>query len=89
MGQVLLPDGKPAPGAEVWLLWVGDDSYDAEPAETVRTDAEGRFSVTMLEGLHYALSLRAEGGGLSQMTPVSFEEPAKVIVLRVEAGTAQ
>jgi protocatechuate 3,4-dioxygenase beta subunit len=86
-GQVLLPDGKPAPGAEVWLLHAGDDRHECcEPIETVRADAEGRFSVTILQGVHYGLALH---GRLSEMTPVSFEAAPKAIVLRVEAGTVQ
>ena len=48
-GQVLLPDGKPASGAKVWLAC-------CDSVETVDADADGRFSLRIMEGLKYTLN---------------------------------
>jgi hypothetical protein len=89
-GLVLLPDGKPAPGLEVWLL-VGDDKHDGyDVGDQIRTDSEGRFAFTILQGIEYVVELKLGEGGLSSDTvPVSFDDVRGPIVLRVEHRTGQ
>jgi Carboxypeptidase regulatory-like domain len=89
-GLVLLPDGKPAPGVEVWLL-AGDDRHDGyDVADQIRTDSDGRFSFVVLQGFKYVVEVRLdEGGPGSNTVPVSLDDVRGPIVLRVERRTAQ
>ena len=89
-GQVMSPDGKPAPGMEVWLC-VEDDKHDGyDVAEEIRADSEGRFSFTVLQGIKYVVEVRLGDGELSPDTvPVSFDFIRGPIVWRVDRRTTQ
>jgi Carboxypeptidase regulatory-like domain len=82
---VILPDGKPAPGLEIWLL-VGDDKHEGvDVGEQIRSDSNGRFSFTILQGLRYFLEVRSDEGGLSSdRVPVLFEATRGLIVLQTK-----
>jgi RNA polymerase sigma factor (sigma-70 family) len=43
-GRVLDPDGKPAPGAPVYLVGRKKDGVEAKPQRIATTDADGRFT---------------------------------------------
>jgi hypothetical protein len=89
-GLVLLPEGRPAPGLEVWLR-VGDDKHDGyDLAEQVRSDSEGRFSFTVFQGLKYFVELRSDEGGQSpDPVPVVFDDIRSPIVLRLKRRTPE
>ena len=50
-GVVVWPDGRPVPSASI-ALWDGEASW-RQVASGIDTDAEGRFSYTVYEGLSY------------------------------------
>ncbi len=82
-GRVLLPNGEPSAESYLWLLNTGDAQHECcDVAEELRTDADGRFSVTILQGIQYALTLRFEGGPNPGMLPLSFGAVPDPIVLR-------
>jgi len=90
-GQVLDPDGKPASGSKVWLLYTEDeDQQCCRAVNDVRTDQEGHFSLTITEGIKYGLAVDYEGDVLiEEVVPVSFDEVPSPLVLRKEASTTQ
>ncbi len=52
-GVVLGPDGKPAPGAEVYVEALPESSFTSE--DLPQTDADGRFTFTAVQGFEYRL----------------------------------
>jgi hypothetical protein len=46
-GVVIGADGQPAANVEVWLTTTGMSSASADVLDNVRTDAAGRFTVTI------------------------------------------
>lgn len=94
-GQVLLPDRKPAPGSEVWLLKLPDhDDADGNVTccgvvDQTQADSEGRFAFKIMEGIKYGLttSIRGEPWS-SEIVEISFGQAQNPIVLILEASNS-
>ena len=95
-GIVLLPNGQPAGGAEVWILVPREHDPD-EPSDLpildfptiedrIQAGADGRFEFRAMEGIDYRLSPAWEGGPQSStLLPFSFSKAGQLIVLRLDA----
>lgn len=56
-GFVALSDGRPAPGASIYLFLVGGgDPSNLDDMTELRADAQGRFTLKVYEGLRYKVT---------------------------------
>ncbi len=60
-GIVLSADGKPVPGARVYIDALPDNGITGDNENLPETDANGSFAFTALEGFEYSLSATAGG----------------------------
>ena len=60
-GIVLSPDGKPAPGARVFIVALPENAITGDDTNRPETDAAGRFAFTAFEGIEYRLNAHTDG----------------------------